>query len=521
MATLKVLLLATLFISYCSGQNAPCTPIVKNELFIDFMKSMNCAVDKNLLSLFANDEVFNKSIVKNPTANFMCIGLMDALARVPETLCDANDPLSDIQKGDFCSGSKIAALRKISGSNIFDEKSNFFTVSKFTEEKCEKVCNDDTNQLCWAFGIIAGAVLKYTQSTQSPTTVPTTAAPQSSTMPDLPPLISQGSDSPGSDSGNINTDGDKGEDKGPTDKPEDNSPTDGGDVNTDDAGDDKEEDKGPTDKPEDNSPTDGGDVNTDDAGDDKEEDKGPTDKPEDNIHTDNAPSDDGGADDDDDDKGEDDKSEDTDKTPTITTTTSDGNVTKYFNKNEGNNSESMIENPNTKVEIGKDSDEDNKEYKEIEDDDNEVPTNIVTPGNDDIDNNRSHPLEVGGSDGNQIVNNTTEDQSQPDGTEIGNDTTDTHAEDGTEDNDDTQDTTGQDLNSSQDIAGHGDDDSTVENPDQGRVNFDDTSNDDDGYSYWHFAAILLFILFLGVAGYLASLNRKKVSITVVLYVCDI
>ena len=40
---------------------------------------------------------------------------------------------------------------------------------------------------------------------------------------------------------------------------------------------------------------------------------------------------------------------------------------------------------------------------------------------------------------------------------------------------------------------------------------DDDDDDDDGYSYWHFAAILLFILFLGVAGYLASHNRKKVQ----------
>ena len=39
---------------------------------------------------------------------------------------------------------------------------------------------------------------------------------------------------------------------------------------------------------------------------------------------------------------------------------------------------------------------------------------------------------------------------------------------------------------------------------------DQTDDNDDGYSYWHFAAILLFILFLGVAGYLASHNRKKV-----------
>ena len=40
---------------------------------------------------------------------------------------------------------------------------------------------------------------------------------------------------------------------------------------------------------------------------------------------------------------------------------------------------------------------------------------------------------------------------------------------------------------------------------------DDDDDYDDGYSYWHFAAILLFILFLGVAGYLASHNRKKVK----------
>jgi len=42
----------------------------------------------------------------------------------------------------------------------------------------------------------------------------------------------------------------------------------------------------------------------------------------------------------------------------------------------------------------------------------------------------------------------------------------------------------------------------------------DDNDDDDGYSYWHFTAVLLFILFLGVGIYLASMNRKKVCLTV-------
>ena len=467
MVAFKVLLLVTLFVSYCNGENPPCTPKVKNEPFTDSMEKMNCAVDKNLLRLFATEEVFNNSIVDNPYSNFMCIGLMNALTLVPETLCDVYNPLGDIQDGDFCSSSKIATLRKISNSSMFDEKSNFVTVSKYTEGNCKQICKDSTNYLCWSFGIIAEAVWKYTQSTD----VPPTAAPQPSTAPKLPYLSSQYNGSPGSVS---------------SDKPEDNrTASDGGGANTNDIGGDKGQEKAP-DKPEGNNHTDG-DVNNDS---DKGGDETHSDKPEDNNHTDGDVNNDG-------DKGDEthsDKPEDT--------------LTDYFNKNKDNNSES-INNPSTKDGDGKEiSNEDNEENKESEDHNNEGPIKIVSPGNDDIDDDRSHPL--GGSDSNQTVKNSTKDQSQPNGTEIGNDTTDTHAEDGTEDNDDAQDGTGQDLNSSQDIA-DGDDDSTDENPDQERVNFDGNDDDDDGYSYWHFAAILLFILFLGVAGYLASLNRKKVS----------
>lgn len=151
------------------------------------MESMNCAVDKNLLKLFSDEELFKNSIVNNPYSNFMCIGLMDALALVPETLCDMYDPLSDIQNANFCSSSTVTTLRTISNGSVFDNTSNIFIVSNFTEEHCKVVCKDDTNQLCWAFGIIAGAVLKYTQSTQAPTT----AAPQHYTLPVLPALVYQ------------------------------------------------------------------------------------------------------------------------------------------------------------------------------------------------------------------------------------------------------------------------------------------------------------------------------------------
>ena len=104
MATLKILVLVILFISYSNGasDNPPCSPTIKNVPFAQFMESMTCEVDENLLELFTNEKVFSNSIVKNPFANFMCIGLMDALTLVPETLCDLLDPLSGIPDDEFC-----------------------------------------------------------------------------------------------------------------------------------------------------------------------------------------------------------------------------------------------------------------------------------------------------------------------------------------------------------------------------------------------------------------------------------
>ena len=214
------------------AENPSCIPVVRDETFTEFMKNMNCEVDEDLLRLFSS-AVFNNYIVKNPYSNFMCIGLMDALGLVPENLCDAYDPLSEIPDADFCSSTKIATLRKIVNSSVFDNHSNIFIVSKFTEEHCEALCSyrDDTNQLCWAFGIITGAVFKHTISTQATTTVPTTTVPtttasQLSTVSVLPAVVSQSDDvvSDGDvDKASDKADSNKGGSDNHTDKPENTS----------------------------------------------------------------------------------------------------------------------------------------------------------------------------------------------------------------------------------------------------------------------------------------------------------
>ena len=197
MVTLKVrLLLVTLCISYCSGENnRPCKPTVRDESFKQFMESRNCEVDGKLLKLLSSEESLNNSILNNAYGNFMCIGFMDALTLVPDNICDAFDPLSEdkIPDDDFCSSTKISDLQRIINGSVLDDKSNIFIVSKFTVAYCKVVCGGDTNQLCWAFGIITKVVFKHL-STQ----VPTTVAPQPTPIepePVLPALAaSQGDD---------------------------------------------------------------------------------------------------------------------------------------------------------------------------------------------------------------------------------------------------------------------------------------------------------------------------------------
>ena len=219
-ALLFALLSVSFWRPYDGAGNPPCRPTVKDVSFTQFMESRNCEVDEKLLKLFSSEE-FNNSIANNVYANFMCIGFMDALALVPDNICDSFDPLSDIPDDDFCSSTKIAYMQKIVNANVFDNRSNIFIVTKFTEENCMVLCEGDTNQLCWAFGIIAKAVFKHL-STQAPTIA--REPPTIATEPGLPPLIAfLDEDTPkSSDDGDIDiedSDSDGGSDDH-TDKPE-------------------------------------------------------------------------------------------------------------------------------------------------------------------------------------------------------------------------------------------------------------------------------------------------------------
>ena len=513
MATLKILVLVILFISYSNGasDNPPCSPTIKNVPFAQFMESMTCEVDENLLELFTNEKVFSNSIVKNPFANFMCIGLMDALTLVPETLCDLLDPLSGIPDDEFCSSAKIATLRKISDVSVFDNTSNIFIVSKFTVGKCDQMCNGDANQLlCWAFGIIAKAVFKHALSTHAPTSVAavttTTAvvvAPKPSPLPVLPALTSQGNAPPkNSNDGGVDSEDseEKEESNDLTNKPtEDN---DNPSTTTTATGvaqffDDN--------KVSNNSQSSDKDVDTS-GGDGKESSK--------ESHEDNE------------NKNKESEGHLGEEPTNTVSIPGPGNV-----DTDGNSS-------NSPDEV---SDKSNQTVSSNE------PTNTVSipgPGNVDTDGNSSNsPDEVSDKSNHTISSNEdtgVKEQLDNNGTDTNNVDQDDHKglddhdenvvvddnDDNNNDgdnhyhsNDSNQGDINQDVDSNQD--------STGQNPTQSDVNFhntigdDNEDDDDDGYSYWHFAAILLFILFLGVAGYLASLNRKKVSIAVVLYVCDV
>ena len=461
-----------LFIGTCC-QNDPCNPIVRGESFTRFMDSMSCVVDAKLFNLFDKEETFNKSILSHPYSNFMCIGLIDVLALAPENLCDLSDPLEAISGNDFCSSSKmVTTLHAVIDGSVFDDNPNIVKVSNFTERNCKVVCEGDANQLCWAFGTIARAVLKHIRrSTAVPTTNPISAAP--TTKPEIPVL-------------NLASPGNGGESNGDT-----NSDT-NGDSNDDTNGDSNDDTNG------DSNDDTNGDSNDDTNGDSSDDSNGK--------------------------KGDqaDVKVGDEDK-PTL------HNVTKFFDeKQQGSNSVGEAEaNEGNKDEDSTNTGPLDKEVqKNTTNQDGQSPSKAapndlqdnLTDYNNDTDIHPPSGSKV--ADDDQTVTNGTDDASvQPEVTNVA--PTPLYTEDDTnKDNDQ-----GGDNPSAGDDGGDMDHypaedgvdqhlDSSEPTPNQSS-DFDD-DDDDDGYSYWHFAAVLLFILFLGVAGYLASLNRKKVSITVVL-----
>jgi len=183
MAKVDILLFVFVFIGcWClfeADNNPPCDPTLRNESFSQYVVNKNCDVDEKLLKLFTDKELFSKSVVDKPYANFMCTGFMNALTLVSDDWCDV-DPLSEISSEDFCSSSKMMTyLQTIGNGGVFENNSVIVMVSSFTKQYCEAICNGN-NELCWSFGIIARMAWKHnrvritTATTAAPTTVTTT-----------------------------------------------------------------------------------------------------------------------------------------------------------------------------------------------------------------------------------------------------------------------------------------------------------------------------------------------------------
>ena len=441
MATVNLLLVVVLvIISCCYGQASPCNPAVRDESFVEYVESKNCEVDEKFLNLFTNDEAFNKSILSNPYANVLCIGLMDALTLVPEDMCDSFDPFSEIPNDDFCSSSKLATLQKISNSSVFDKNYTIVKVSSFTQKYCNTYCKDDNQLLCWAFGKVARVAFKHNgvSTTTVPTTAPTTTSTTAPTTQPTDPL-------PQFDFGN---------DAGTT-KSQQGTPND--DKSKEHVDEAAEYDK-------DNSKD--GTTSMESTDDDKKNDL--EDAFEDNNITDvqvttlpyENGDDDGDGDDDDDD-----------------TNSHDGH-----NENHG----------------------EADEYSNGQDNNTVTGDHMLnSSSNSSVDPNKTSAAVPTADQGNH---NGSQTQNQDGNSQMsGKD----HKEDDGDDDDDDNDDDDVDNNHSIDKNLDNNHVSSDLNSDQSGVEYND-DDDDDGYSYWHFAAILLFILFLGVAGYLASMNRKKV-----------
>ena len=440
------------------AENPSCMPVVRDETFTKFMKNMNCEVDKDLLRLFSSGE-FNNSIVNNPYSNFMCIGLMDALGLVPENLCDVYEPLSEIPDVDFCSSTKIAALRIIANSSVFDNHSNIFIVSKFTEEHCEVLCRDDTNQLCWAFGIITRAVFKHTISTQAPTTVPTTTTtPQLSTESALPALVSRSDD--------VLSDGD-------VDKASDQADSNKG------GSDDHTEDTS------DKNVTHFDKIKVSNNSESVSEIPDTNDKAESNDHTD--------------------KPEDHDNATDTTEEVED--LTEYFDsKNDVHESISSDGDDDGNV-SSKNGHEDNKSKDaDTEEDLDKGPTEIVATVDQDyhvheVNDNATHPIGDVQTDDNQTLDDTDQ-AADLDGQGLGGTYQDDHTDQTFDDNDPVN---GKDVLSTSTTALPTQATATAYLADDYDNNdYDDYSDYDDENSYQYLIAIVLFIFLLVVAEYFAT-----------------
>ena len=454
----------------------PCVPKVRGEPFVQYVEKNNCEVDEKLSKLF-NHMSFNE------TANFMCIGFIDALSCTSdltlESICRFG-LLGDIPDGNFCSDTKMMTVLEKVTSPMFNKSSPI--VANFTRQHCDMMCDilsDGSNELCWAFGITAKLVQK--QSVVS-TTPPITAEPSVTTQSLVLPALH-----PFDKTNTATSDGD-----------DDDSHDNYKDEDHDHNNDDHEHNN------DDHDHNDDDHDHNDDDHDHSDDDHDHSDDEHDHISDEHDHNDEEHEHVNDGHDGATDST--TDKLVKVENDTSgeDDNdkMGPYFDPHNTQDKQNVS---NT---VGQDVGEGNKKHDDGVTgtditDNQEALTSISDEGTQDVHDNAI----------NQATNTNDTDIATDKviASDEGNTSTPVELDPNDDDLFDDSDVDG-DQNGKQNDD---DDDSDQDNSDHdGSVNYSHVieidDDDDDGYSYWHFATILLFILFIGVAGYLASHNRKKV-----------
>ena len=477
----------------------PCVPKVRGEPFVQYVEKNNCEVDEKLSKLFSHMSF-------NETANFMCIGFIDALSSTSdltlESICRFG-LLGDIPDGNFCSDTKMmTVLEKVTSPMKFNKSS--LIVANFTRQHCDMMCDilsDGSNELCWAFGITAKLVLKQSvvsttpPITTEPTTLPTSepsVTTQSLILPTLhPPDKTNTATSDGDDDDSHDNHKDEDHDHNNDDHDHNNDDHDHNDDDHDHNDDDHDHNNDDHD-------------HNDDDHDHNDDDHDHNDDEHDRI------SDEHDHNDEDHERVNDGHDDATDSTPVKVenNTSSEDDKEKMGSYFDPHNTQDEQHVSNT---VGQDAGEGDEKHDngvagtDIADK-QEASTSISNEGTKDVHDNAINQI----TNTNDIAtekNITSDEGNTSTSVELDpndDDLFEDHNFDGDQNGKQNDDDDDSDQGGDQDNSDH---DGSVNHINVIEVDDDD---DDDGYSYWHFAAILLFILFIGVAGYLASHNRKKV-----------
>ena len=466
-----VLLLASCWCA--SSDNPSCDPkVYGGASFSELVMQQECDVDEKLLKLFTDKDSF-KTMLDKVASNVMCIGFIEAFNMTSKDSC-TYDYLAHIPSEDFCKNSKaLDVLVQANDSSVFDEHYRVVEVVNFVFQHCDYMCNDSTgsNQLCWSFGEVVKFVMKHHVTT--PPTITNTSlssdipATTQSTVPSwLGGTTKKASHEEDSDSTTAH-DGDSGIDGTNVGSVDKNSTSTTGAEST-------------SNKPKLLNTLSGG-VKSSPSPDFKLLFHENISTPSSSSST-NAPP------------------------PDVPIKLMDKQHINVDTNKDPNISDSPGEHTDSPG-----------EHTDSPGEQTDIPgENTDSPG--------EHTGSPGGHPHLDTLDQHPNTSSNPETSDPDGDNVDAISDQGNLPPESSGDMIRVDEQShlEQNLQENGDKDQTAvssdggksgtgnaDSKDGGSYEYDD-DDDDDGYSYWHFAAVLLFILFLGVATYLATLNRKKV-----------